>query len=222
VTPRLLCFSAVVPPGGGIQYARFAAALSGLRDVWALPNPGFARGELLPTDRATVIRTHAENIVRCAAGAPFALVGHSSGGWIAHAVTCHLERLGIFPAALVLLDTYLMGDLSSRTRQLFTRAWMEHIRSVSWTDDEGTAMPWYMELFQDWTPETIAAPSLFGRAMDPVPGTEGELVSAGERWPHWKQAHDVAALPGNHFTMMTDHSDSTARLVHNWLSTLEA
>jgi hypothetical protein len=221
--PRVLCFSGITPPQGSIQYARFASALSGLRDVWLLPNPGFARGELLPIDWAALVRTHAENVLRSAASAPFALVGHSASGLIAHAVASHLESLGVFPVALVMLDTYLMADISARTVAVFRRMWLEGIRSVPWTDDEATAWPWYGEILKDFIPRAIKTRTLFARATEPVPGIEGEIVSGnGDFRPHWAQSHDLTDLPGNHLTIMTHHSDSTARLVHNWLSTLEA
>jgi thioesterase domain-containing protein len=62
---------------------------------------------------------HAENVLRCADGAPFALLGISAGGWIAHAVTSHLESLNIFPTALVLIDAYLPHYISARIASVF-------------------------------------------------------------------------------------------------------
>jgi hypothetical protein len=142
---------------------------------------------------------------------------------IAHDVTSHLEGLGVFPAALVLLDTYLTVNQSAGITKGFRRAWLEGIRSVPWTDDEATATPWYLEILKDWMPAAIKTRTLFARATEPVPGIEGEVVSgSGDFRPHWEQPHDLMDLPGSHFTMLTHLSDSTARLVHDWLSTLEA
>ncbi|MGK4008526.1 amino acid adenylation domain-containing protein [Sorangium sp. So ce1036] len=221
--PVVLCFPTVTPPTGAIQYARFASALSGHRDVWVLPNPGFGHDEPLPEDRATVVRAHAESVVRCAGGAPFVLVGTSSGGWIAHAVGSHLEGLGISPAAVVLLDTYLMRDVSAATATALLRAWIGYLPSVPRTDNEFTAMPWYSELFEDWVPAPLVTPTLLVRVTEPMPGMEGEVVPGSGDWrTHWEQAHAVMDLPGNHFTILTDHADTTARLVHDWLLTTHA
>ncbi len=38
------------------------------------------------------------------------LVGHSTGGLVAHALAAHLEELGRTPKALVLLDTPTVGE----------------------------------------------------------------------------------------------------------------
>ena len=217
--PRVLCFPTVTPPTGAIQYARFASALSGLHDVWVLPNPGFAPGEPLPSDRATVVQAHAENVLRCAGGAPFALVGCSSGGWIAHAVASHLEGQGIFPAALALFDTYLIRDISAQIGSAFKRAWLSSLPSIPRTEDELTAMPWYSSIFEDWAPATIATRTLFVRVTEPMAGMAGEGSSPNWR-AHWEQPHTLADLPGNHFTILSDHAESTARIVHDWLSTI--
>nr|ADH04660.1 TugD [Chondromyces crocatus] len=216
--PRLICFPTVTPPTGSIQYARFAAALEGHRDVWVLPNPGFAEGEPLPRDRATLVQQHAESVLRCADGAPFALVGCSSGGWIAHAVASHLERQGTSPAALALLDTYLMRDIPARIESVFKRAWLTSLPDVPRTTDELTAMPWYATLFSDWSPEPLAAPTLFIHVTDPMPGMADDGSTAWKT--RWDLPHTAATLPGDHFTILNDQAETTARIVHDWLTRL--
>ncbi|WP_394838007.1 amino acid adenylation domain-containing protein [Pendulispora rubella] len=220
-SPALMCFPTTTPPTGSIQYARFANAFSGQRDVWALPNPGFARGERLPEDLASLARTHAENVVRCANGAAFVLVGCSSGGWIAHATAEHLERLGVLPAAVVLLDTYRMRDISAGIGGTFRRAWLSDRPSIPRTEDEFTAMPWYTNLFEDWEPARLGCPTLFLRVTEPMPGMEGDIVSGSGTWqPHWAGADAVVDLPGTHFTILTEQADTAAGLVESWLANL--
>lgn len=46
--PQLVCLGPYMAPSGVHQYARFAAAFGGRRGIWALPEPGFARGSRCP------------------------------------------------------------------------------------------------------------------------------------------------------------------------------
>ncbi|WP_394831509.1 SDR family NAD(P)-dependent oxidoreductase [Pendulispora rubella] len=217
----VLCIPTIAPPTGSFQYARFAPAMPE-RDVWVLPNPGFTQGETLPTDRATVVRTHAENIVRCAGGAPFVLVGYSSGGWVAHAVAAHLESIGVVPRGLVLLDTYLIRDVTPGIGSVFRRAWLGGLPTIPRTDEEFTALPCYTDLFQDWQPEELSSPTLFVRVQEPMPGMEDERLPGSGDWrSHWEHRHTPAELPGSHFTVLTEHAHTTARTIHEWLLTLE-
>jgi acyl transferase domain-containing protein/thioesterase domain-containing protein/acyl carrier protein len=225
--PGLLCIPSIAPPTGPIQYARFAAALRELRDIWVLPNPGFGNGESLPVDLAAILQTHIEAVQRCAGGAPFALVGTSSGGWLAHAMASHLERLGIRPAALVLLDTYLPDRVHSRLRSTLMRGWLEWLPSMSSRyDDELTAMVCYNSFFEHWKPARIAAPTLLVRATEPLPAVGGDSTpgtSNDDDWQShwgWEELHSITDVPGNHVTIMDTYAGSTARSVHDWLTTL--
>jgi thioesterase domain-containing protein len=189
-----------------------------------LPNPGYRSGEPLLTEIATFVRTQAEAVERCAAGAPFALVGYSSGGWVAHAVTSHLERLGIFPAALVLLDAQRGNRMHPRSWRALRRAWLTSFPSVPRLDHELTAFTAYLDLFEHWTPAMIATPILFLSPTEPVPERDGDdppHPSDGYDWRMpWEQPHDLVEVPGNHFTIVERHADTTARAVHNWLAAL--
>jgi hypothetical protein len=99
---------------------------------------------------------------------------------------------------------------------------MEFLRSMPWIDEEATAFPWYFEIFNDWMPMTIATRTLFACATEPLPGMEGEVLPGSGDWrTHWEQPHDLVDVRGNHFTLASDHSEATARTVHNWLSTLQ-
>ncbi|MDW6066446.1 phosphopantetheine-binding protein [Streptomyces sp. FXJ1.4098] len=95
--PVLICLPTVAAISSAYQYSRFASALQGLRDVWYAPAPGFLVGELLPGDVEAVTHLFAEAVLRFTDGAPFALAGHSAGGWLTYSVTSHLESLGVRP-----------------------------------------------------------------------------------------------------------------------------
>jgi thioesterase domain-containing protein/acyl carrier protein len=225
--PALICFPAIVP-GGPLQYARFAAALRERHDVWALHNPGFAKEDILPKDLASLVEHHAEAVQRCADGAPFALAGASTGGWVAHLVASHLERIGISPTAVVLLDTYMndrhLDSLINALRQRWLKvmAYSPELSSVATIEDELIAMNWYRHIFEGWTPARITTPVLLVRATSFFERNGDDSPDPSDHsWrTNWDQFHSVVDVPGDHFTMMTDHADITARAVHSWLAAL--
>ena len=189
-------------PAWAFQYARFAPALRDLRDTWVLPLAGYTSDEPLPTDLPTLLEDAAANIRRCAGVAPFALVGHSSGGWLAHALTSHLEQAGASPHALVLLDT--PPDAAPARAAALVRSWVNQSPNVNAASDcELAAMGWYFQLFAGWTPAAIATPTLLVRPS-----------GAGGTHPH----HASLEVPGDHGSMMDRHADATAQAVHRWLA----
>jgi thioesterase domain-containing protein/acyl carrier protein len=217
----LLCLPPILPGASTrIAYASLASCLDGRRAVWGLSNPGQGAGERLPIDRAAVVAGYVERVQEAAAGGPFALVGLSSGGWLAHALTHHLEGIGLSPTALVLIDTYRMDELTPGLTSVLLDGWLTRVlRVLPTTDDDFTSHRWYAGLFADWTPTPIAAPTLFLRAMEPVPGLEHERTTRGGDWrPSWSQPHTLVEVPGHHFTVLTEHASSTAQIIHDWLA----
>ncbi|MET9446545.1 SDR family NAD(P)-dependent oxidoreductase [Streptomyces cinerochromogenes] len=211
--PALVCFPAVVAMSGPHQFARFAGALRGRREVVALPQPGFLPGELLPATREAVVEAQAEAVRRYAAGRPVALLGYSSGGWIAHAVAARLAADGEAPGPLVLLDTYLQSETSDTLATAFTDGlFTRHGAEAAAGTRSLTAMGAYFRVFADWTPTRPAVPTLFLRAADALPGTE-----AGPQ-PSWTADATLQETPGDHFSMLEEHAGPTAQAVHAWLS----
>ncbi len=217
--PGLICFPAITPLASAFQYARFAATFDGLRDVTVLPEPGFAGGERLPASASAVIDMQTEAVQRCAAGAPFVLVGHSSGGWIAHAVTSRLEDLGVFPTAVVLVDTYWPASTALlRIQSAIIRAILERGNAFGSMDGvQLTAMGGYLRIFSDWKPSALATPVLFVRATDAI----SDGLASPLRDDDWQASCEFADttmdVSGDHFTMMEGHAHSTAQIVHDWL-----
>jgi thioesterase domain-containing protein len=222
MTPKIICFPALVAPTSPTQYARFAAALRDLRDVTALRHPGFARGEALPADLASAVQHQAEAVKRAAGGEPFVLVGFSSGGMLAHAVTSQLERQGLAPSGLVLLDTFL-PDRARLLAPVFQEWLFRFHPSIPRSDAELTAMFWYLGLFANWTPSEIAAPILFVRPTEPLPervsGSVGSWKDVDWR-ASWNQPHTPSEVPGHHFSMLDEQAGAVANRVHEWLRSL--
>ncbi|MBL1097955.1 type I polyketide synthase [Streptomyces coffeae] len=214
----LLCFPPTMAPSGPHYFGRFAPVFAGERDVTVLPNPGFAAGEALPATREAVVRFQAEAVRRQAGDQPFVLLGYSSGGWMANAVAALLERQGRAPAAVVLVDTYTAttsfeGRLEAALRKrASTSEAFELLTGAQLTGQGG-----YLRVFGDWEPEPIEAPTLYVHATFP-PGESAALETEDAWQPEWPHPHEDADVPGDHFTILEDHSESTALAVRAWLS----
>ncbi|MER5363446.1 type I polyketide synthase [Streptomyces sp. NPDC002785] len=218
VPPALICFSSILSISGPHQYARFAAGFRGHRDVWAMANPGFVAGEQLPATAEAVVEVLAEAVLRQADGGPFVLLGHSSGGMLAHEVTARLESGGVFPEALVLLDIYSHdADAATGIQPGLTAGVDERRESYVPVDDARLlAMGAYFRLFGEWRPREIKTSTLLVRAGERLfDWTRGE---GGDWRAYWDPAHTALDVPGNHFTMMEEHAGTTARAVTDWLS----
>ncbi|HEV3321775.1 MAG TPA: SDR family NAD(P)-dependent oxidoreductase [Solirubrobacteraceae bacterium] len=217
--PGVILLPSILAISGPHQYLKLAGAIGGGRDVTVLPLPGFGAGELLPATIGAAIEAHAQSVLRVAAGAPFVLAGHSTGGSLAHALASHLERAGVCPAGVVLIDTYLaghesfLGVLWEAMGGMFERDGAV----VPISDNRLTAMGAYARLLTEWQPAETAAPTLLLRAAEPLVDS-----TSGEEWrTTWSLCDTAIDVPGNHFTMMEDRVEGTARAVEQWLSALD-
>ncbi|MFI0737656.1 beta-ketoacyl synthase N-terminal-like domain-containing protein [Streptomyces sp. NPDC021100] len=220
---RLLCFPSFAGRSGAHQYARLAAAAHDTAELWALPAPGFTPGEDLPDTLAALAGHHAEDVRRRAPDGPFALLGHSAGGWIAHAVAARLEALGTPARAVVLLDSYLPGSPAlSAIQEEIGRRLRDGGGSLGpgedrWDDTCLTAMGGYDRLFTDWRPEPLATPVLHLRAAAPLAAfPEGRWQAA------WPAADATAEVPGDHFGLIGEHAAGTVRTVLDRLADADA
>ena len=238
--PGLICFPSFLGAGGAQEYARLARGFRGIRGLSVLPAPGFADGEPLPADLAALAGVHGENIRAAAGGAPFVLAGHSSGGLVAHAVASYLEGAGSAPAGVVLIDTASPAvparvagsaappggappDAGAGAAgghwSAFAGAALARMEQAGQAGDDAwlTAMVHYFSL--GWTAlARTSVPTLLVRASEPMDGAR-----EGDDWrPSWNLAAGitVADVPGNHFSMMAEHADTTARAVNEWLAGL--
>ncbi|WP_277743842.1 type I polyketide synthase [Streptomyces sp. LX-29] len=220
--PRILCFPSFAGRSAAQQYARLGTVLRGQQDLWALPAPGFTAGEPIPADLDALALLHAEEARRCAGGEPFVILGHSSGGWVAHEVAARLEEQGTPPTAVVLLDSYRPDG--AHLPQVYTavagrlmggQGAASPSTGEQWDDDCLTAMGGYDRLFADWRPKAVAAPTLLLRAVEPLPGYPAEDWRAS-----WQLAHTAVDVPGDHFTVIGEHAPDTLRAMADWLSTL--
>jgi len=216
-SPGLIMLPSLIAIGGAHQYAKFAKVFHGMRNVTALPVPGFVEGELIPKTFQAAVVTQAGAVQRHTAGAPFALGGHSTGGMLAYAVAAHLESIGIPPAAIVLIDTYMDGTLWEVLPQVL-EGMVERDRAYVSIKDAGlTAMSAYGQLLADWKAPEVTCPVLLTRATQPMAGMSADAT--------WRTSLDAEAtvieVQGDHFTMMENHAEATAQAVESWLSMLD-
>jgi acyl transferase domain-containing protein/thioesterase domain-containing protein len=211
-TPSLFLIPSAIAISGPHEYARFAAGLRGERSALALPLPGFSGEERLPDCVDAVARTHAETILESAPTTDFALVGYSSGGWLAHAVAGHLEAADLFPSAVVLIDSFWpSAEVIQRLAPgLLTALHQASAIGLPLDDARLTATAAYMRMFADWEPPEISTPTLLIRAQDK---TWESLADGAEESSSWRFAHRATDVPGDHLSMMQEHAESTAQAV---------
>jgi acetyl esterase/lipase len=185
--------------------------------------PGFHAGEPLPAGLPAVLATLRRALTSTAAvERPFALAGYSSGGWLAHSLAGYLETHGPAPAAVVLLDTYLpMSEVDER-RARFMREQLRRLGLASpesrsaGLGDQISAMGGYVDLFASWRPARLTAPTLLVRASESLSGLPAGR--AEDQFP--PELCTVVNVPGHHFSLISRHTETTARAVHDWLSEL--
>jgi acyl transferase domain-containing protein/acyl-CoA synthetase (AMP-forming)/AMP-acid ligase II/thioesterase domain-containing protein/acyl carrier protein len=219
--PALVCLPSFSPTVGASEYQRLAESFAGERDVFVLPHPGYD-GTEVPADRETLARLHAETVARLVDG-PFTLVGRSTAGAVAHVVAVELERMGVVPAGLVLIDTYHVTDDLLNDEWLLglpARAALTLGEAFDTTVDEGAvaAMGAYTRIFGGWQPEETAVPTLLVRATEPA--AELATRSTGAWQVTWSRPHDTVDVPGDHFTVLEEHATTTAKAVRDRLPDL--
>ncbi|MEV6943138.1 type I polyketide synthase [Streptomyces sp. NPDC051172] len=209
-------------PGG--EFARFHGCLQGELDVLEFPHPGIGAGSAVPADRETLALTHAESVLRHLGGRPFVVVGVSTGGTVAHAVTRRLEALGAAPLGQALLDTYLVNDGNSDKDWLLALPAViaPRLGGTEFAGDEDAgvaAMGAYTRMFLGWDPEPVDTPTLLVRATRPTPEMAANAGPDGWR-TSWPLPHTEVDVPGDHFSFMQEHAPTTVAALRAWLDSL--
>ncbi|MCD0449836.1 type I polyketide synthase [Actinocorallia sp. API 0066] len=221
----LVLFPAVSAISGPHEYARFGHAMRGERDVFVIPSPGYAETDALPDSERTYITMQADTVAKLVEGRPYAILGRSMGGCIAHSVAEELARRGHGPSGLALIDTY---PIDSPLRPGFEDWWLaamltgmiERIEryDMVWSDASLTTMGAYGRVLAAWDPQPVAAPTLLIRAAEPLAHT---IVDGPHDWrAFWPLPHDTRDVPGDHFTVLEDHAETTVEAVREWLGAL--
>jgi len=132
---------------------------------------------------------------------------------LAYAVAAQLESVGLTPAGLVLVDTY-MGTTSIETLpQVFEQMFKREEAFATIKDAGLMAMSIYSGLVSEWAPMQILTPVLLVRATQPMAGTPAD----GQWRTSLDFTHTAVDVPGDHFTVLEAHADSTAQAVQEWV-----
>ncbi len=202
---------------------RLATAFDGYANVHVLDHPGTLGDPAVPDSPETLALVHAEAIRLLLGDTPVVLVGHCTGGAVAHAVAGVLAEIGTAPAGLVLLDTHLAEDSRNDGRQTALVAQAanmpEEVFTDLCTDSVVLAGGAYARLFDTWRPPPLAVPTLLVRSDTPTPEMRGPVPLTDWR-PHWPPPHDVVDVPGDHLSMLDAHADTTMTAVRDWIDRL--
>ncbi|WP_030407161.1 type I polyketide synthase [Streptomyces albus] len=219
--PAVIAFPPFAPVEQSLQFARLALFFRERRDLSMVQVPGFTPGSALADTVGTLVEVVAEQTLRCAGGAPFAVLGYSSSGWLAQAVTTRLEERGERPAGVVLLDTYLPDSMPLSLRQAMNYEVNERrARFTTMNFTTLTALGTYRALFRSWTPVPTRAPTLFVAPEDRIPGDPAAPPVTDAWRARWPLPHTRVTVPGDHCTIVAEHADGTAAAVHDWLAGL--
>ncbi|MFH7596504.1 acyltransferase domain-containing protein [Streptomyces racemochromogenes] len=203
----LFAFPSLGAGSGPHEYLALAGALAGGRGLTVFAHPGFAGEAVLPRSRQALVRAQAEAVASAAGAARPVLLGHSSGGWVAHAVARELLEIGREAAAVVLLDTYARGE-GRHGLAVLTERVLDPDGPLGVPDDgRFLAMGGHLRVFADWTPEPAAAPTLLVRAAESAASAAGG----------WEYADHVAQVPGDHFSLLDADAGAVAATVDRWL-----
>ncbi|MEU8378646.1 thioesterase domain-containing protein [Streptosporangium sp. NPDC048865] len=216
--PRLICVSSATVTGGVHQYARFAAHFRGERHVSAIPLLGYASGEGLPATVDIALGSIAESVALASEGEPFVLVGHSAGGVLAHGAAGVLEKRGILPEAVVMMDSF--HPRAGGGSQTLSEQVMRYILEMETVFGEFdgarlSAMGYWSAIMSGAGPADVDAPVLFVRCAEPFPGVEPGS-------DHWRAtpfdpSHTVRTVEADHFSMLAEKAGETARLIDGWI-----
>jgi thioesterase domain-containing protein len=222
-TPTLVCLPSFGASADAQEFARLAHGFRGRWRILAAAVPGYVPGEPLAAGPEALLDLCARTVLdtpEVAAGdGPFVLVGYSSGGLVAHALAARLADRGRVPAALVLLDTFTpeIAGVPDDLLDALPAAVLANTPDAGagggvGGDDWLTALAHYYAF--DWRPHlphVTGLPTLLVRHAD---GTDDPFAAP------WTYAGDVsrAAVPGDHFSMIGAHAETTAQAVEDWLA----
>ena len=213
----LVCIPSSLAGAGPHQYARFAKSFRDEREVVVCQLPGFLDGEQTPASLPVLLESMAAALRPVLGdGGRFVLLGHSTGGILAHALGELLAVDGAGPSGVVLIDSYRTWSSELLPQVLDEMVKRDQV-AVRLTDTRLTAMASYGRLLKAYRAEELGCPSLLVKAGSAI----GDGGVVGGPSSTWMLASEVRDARGDHFTIMEDHAETTAEAVAEWVASLE-
>jgi thioesterase domain-containing protein/NAD(P)-dependent dehydrogenase (short-subunit alcohol dehydrogenase family) len=206
--PLLVCLPSF-NPAAAAEFLAFARAAH--QPVTVLPLPGFDARSRTPETLDALLDCLTDAALDAAGDRPFVLVGRSSGGLVAHAVTDRLERRDRAPDGLILLDTY-ERDLSLITEDWIASLIVTALGRLEARRDTLLTVGSYLRLMRGWQPGPLRTRSLLLAAGAPVPGMPADGWKTSRTAPH-----DRVEVPGDHFTLLDADVAASAAAITAWL-----
>nr|WP_257902939.1 type I polyketide synthase [Saccharothrix obliqua] len=219
--PKLICLPSISTWEPALNFSSLSAEFTGKADVTVVVPPGYETDAPVASSWSALVDVLASVVRDQAGGKPYLLVGYSSGGAQAHAVTAALERSGNPPLGVVLVDTYTSDRIPLRLQAFFQRQYQAVTRPENYSFEKITASVLYIGLHNgEWeVDQDLTTPVLMLEAADPPETPEGEQPLADDEWRHeWPGPHERITLPGDHFTIMSRHADHVAEAIVTWCS----
>ncbi|MFJ5123187.1 SDR family NAD(P)-dependent oxidoreductase [Kitasatospora sp. NPDC088548] len=202
--PALVCLPSLPSTPQRPEYAQLAAHL-GNHEMWSLHYPGYHPGQGLPESLTTLLDILVDATAQITAkNKPFVLLGHSSGGWIAHTLAQRLEEHRHPASGLILLDTIPAADTRHEIYEASAGRLAQAVAGGFYGTAALTATAAYVQLMAHWTPTPIDTPTLYLRATPSL---------------SWPVPHTLRQATGDHFTMITQYASHQADTIQQWLPT---
>ncbi|MFK0247774.1 SDR family NAD(P)-dependent oxidoreductase [Amycolatopsis azurea] len=196
---RVVCVPPIITSDVASPYDRLAAGLEGVGEAWTARLPGFREGEPVPES----LESWCETWARALPDDPVYLLGHSSGGLLAHRLVEVLRERGTTVRGLILLDSV---SPAAAPASVVDEAHDRLVRAASALSPAIlTAFHRYERLLGDRAPIASEVPTLFVHPRD---------SRLHELWPGRR---DAATVDGTHLSMIEEHAPETARIVRHWL-----
>lgn len=218
--PTLVCAVPPVTPVTDAAYSFIAPVMPRPLDMWTMWPPGFVDGQLVPADLPALFEAQRRALDEHVGDGPIVLVGYSAGGWVARSFAEYLEATGRPAAAVVLVDIYLPASGRQEVRGRFMQEQVNRQELFAEAQcgslaTQLSAMGRYVSLYESWEPTAITTPTLHLRAAEALPGLP--VFTPDEQFPTALCERSVD-LPGNHYTLLTQHPEAAATALHDWLS----
>ncbi|WP_433608309.1 type I polyketide synthase [Prescottella agglutinans] len=210
--PHIFCVPSFVAGSGPHQFARLARSFSDSRRVSALVLPGQRDGDSVPDCWEASVDALTRAVRQAAGGAPFILVGYSSGGIVARAMAERLEREGDGPLGVALLDSYPLNEEQAHSVFSTVTGHLLAEGKVIIDDQALLAMGLYLRLFPEWKPGDIDADAFLIRAEHSLDPTLDGL----EPTP-WRLPDTTLEVTGDHFSIIDQDVVHTAKALDRWL-----